>query len=409
MNKPEVKRGFNSYSYLWEDLAVCVVVDRLTDDGVGELSFWHGNGDGRRLLHFARANLLSTQTCSQLAKRLRLNLDVDWDTILTYVCTLSLQECRKGEPAVEIWPREGDTLKAEYLLEPILYLNQPTVMFGDYGSCKSLISLALAYIVQLPLKDNLLGLTTWENANPSLFLDYEDDQENFNKRWSALRRGFQEQVQAAMPILYRRMVSPLYDNVEQVQRLIYDNKIKFIIVDSLGPAARGNLNDAEPAIRYYEALRSLRTTSLTLAHCAKDALSRNRTIFGSVFFTNLARAVWECKAEGEDPTIVSLKRTKANLSRREATLGFSITVNEDTSTITIEKGDLKDTSLSGELPLALQIEHLLLREGPKTARQIAEALGKSENTIQVTLNRMEKKSKVVKLGGHLWAIKAEGI
>jgi hypothetical protein len=231
-------------------------------------------------------------------------------------------------------------------------------------------------------------------------LDYEDDEKNFNKRWSALWRGFRNQVEAPVPILYRRMVSPLYDNVDQVQRIVYDNRIKFVIVDSLGPAARGNLNDAEPAIRYYEALRTLKTTSLTLAHTSKDPLSRNRTIFGSVFFTNLARAVWECKADGEDPTIVSLKRTKANLSKREATLGFSVTFTDDT--IKIQKADLRDSPLSGELPLPLQIEHHLLKDGPQTAREIAAALNKNEDTVQVTLSRMEKKGRVVKLEGHRW-------
>jgi len=370
---------------------------------VAELQFYSNNNDGDSLIHIARVNLLSTSALSTLCKKLEKRCQAPWDGILTQLTDKVLTIARRGEPAEEIWPNENDTLEAEYLLEPLLYLNHPSVIFGDYGSLKSIMGLAIAYVVQLPLCDNNLGLITLEQSTPCLYLDYEDDPSSFRKRWSALGKGFGE---AKMPILYRRMTSPLADSVEQLSHIIESKKIKLLLVDSLGPAARGNLNDPEPAIRYHSALRQLGITSLTLAHTAKDPLSKKRTIFGSVFFTNLARSVWECKAEqevGEDEAIISLKHAKANLSRLHPPLGYRFTFNNNT--ITIAKVDLRDTSLSGELPIPWQIKNLL-REGPLTMREIADSLGREEDTIKSTLSRMAKKD-LVKLPEHKWGLKYE--
>ena len=235
---------------------------------------------------------MATTTMSSLAKRLERNSQtIPWTDVLTYITGKTMEIARRGEPAEEIWPSEDDNLTPSYLLEPILYLNHPAVIFGDYGSLKSLFSLATAYVVQLPYYDNNLGLITAKESTRCLYLDYEDDPSSFRRRWSALERGL---GQGAMPILYRRMTATLVDSVDQLRRIKDDKDIRLLIVDSLGPAARGNLNDPEPAIKYHAALRQLGITSLTLAHNSKDPLTKKRTIFGSMFFTAASRSVWEC-------------------------------------------------------------------------------------------------------------------
>jgi len=350
-----------------------------------------------------RFNLTSTQARAGIVKRLREITDAfDWSTIVEGVVSSTLILFRQEEPSVEIWPSEEDDLVPSYLLEPILYLNHPAVIFGDYGSLKSLKALAIAYVVQLPFYDNDLGLIPLKEPTRCLYLDYEDDSSSFRKRWSALERGFGK---GDMPILYRRMTASIADSIEGLKKIITEKKIGLIIVDSLGPAARGNLNDAEPAIQYHAALRQLNVTSLTLAHTSKDLLTKRRTIFGSVFFTNLARSVWECKSEqetGEDEAIISLKHTKANLSKLHTPLGFHFTFTNNA--ITIVKSDLRETGLSGELPLAWQIKNLL-RSGSLTKSEIAETLDKGEDVIRITLKRMEKRGDVVMLLDKSWGLK----
>jgi hypothetical protein len=200
------------------------------------------------------------------------------------------------------------------------------------------------------------------------------------------------------------MTGTLSDSVEQLQRIIHDKNIGLIIVDSLGPAVRGNLNDSEPAIKYHAALRQLGTTSLTLAHTSKDQITKKRTIFGSVFFTNLARSVWECKAEqetGEDEAVISLRHTKANLSRLHPPLGYRFTFTDNS--ITVVKADLRDSGLSRELPLSFRIKDLL-RGGTMSVKDIAEQLNSGVDTTARTLRRMKSKNQVEKLEDDTWGL-----
>lgn len=404
MNQPAITEGVGFINYAWPELGLRVMTERVTDEGFAELRFYLVNKSGESLLHTTRANLMATPTMNSLAKRLEKNsADIPWTDVLTFITSKTLEIARRGEPAVEIWPSEDDDLTPSYLLEPILYLNHPAVIFGDYSSLKSLVALVISYIVQLPYHDNTLGLTTDKESTLCLYLDYEDDPPSFRRRWSALERGFGK---GAMPILYKRMTGTLSDSIEQLQRIIHDKNISLIIVDSLGPAARGNLNDPEPAIKYHAALRQLGVTSLTLAHTAKDQFTKKRTIFGSVFFTNLARSVWECKAEqetGEDETVISLKHTKANLSRLHPPLGYRFTFED--KAIRLEKIDLQDTGLSGELPLSLRIKDLL-RGGAMTVKAIAEVLEANEATTRTAINRMAKKGQLIKVGDS-WGLKLE--
>ncbi|MFC2034884.1 AAA family ATPase [Chloroflexota bacterium] len=407
MNKPAITEGIGFINYSWPDLGIRVLAERYTDDGYAELWFYSSaNGTGDSLLHTTRVNLLATTTMSSVAKRLEKNLqDAPWTAILTFITGKTMEVIRRGEPTEEIWPSKEDELTPKYLLEPILYLNHPTVIFGEYGSIKSLAALVVAYVVQLPYHDNDLGLFTPSESTRCLFLDYEDDTSSFRRRWSALERGFNK---GATPILYRRMTTTLTDSAGQLQQIIHDKNIGLVIVDSLGPAARGNLNDPEPAIKYHAALRQMGVTSLTLAHTSKDLLTKRKTIFGSVFFTNLARSVWECKAKqetGEDEAVISLKHTKANLSRLHPPLGYRFTFTDNS--IAVMKIDLKDTGLSGELPLPWLIKNLL-REEPLTMREITEMLEKSEDTVKTTLSRMAKNGELVKLPEHKWGLRASG-
>lgn len=404
MNKPSVTEGIGFINFAFLDLGLRVMAERYTDDGNAELRFFSNNGKNELLLHIARVNLMSTTTMTNLANRLaKQSLSAPWTEVLTYITGKTIEIARRGEPIEEILPREDDNLEVEYLLEPLIYLNHPTVIFGDYGSLKSILALVIAYIAQLPYCDNNLGLITSEQSTKCLYLDYEDESSSFRKRWSALVKGFNK---GAIPIIYRRMTVPLADFGDQLRRMKDQYNIKLLIVDSLGPAARGNLNDPEPAIKYHAALRQLGVTSLTLAHTSKDQLTKKRTIFGSIFFTNLARSVWECKAEqetGEDEAVISLKHNKANLSRLHPPLGYRF--NFTTNSISIAKADLRYTGLSGELPLSLRIKDLL-RHGAMTVKEIAESLEANEASVRTIINRLSKRSFLVKVG-ESWGLKQD--
>jgi len=266
--KPTVTKNISGYVFDWTDYNVVINVSRIRtqkDDRVtGELLVQavNGNGDITTIYPPTSYNFSADRTRKELAGSLAKRTPkskLPWLEMIDQLCTGIQTRVREGEPVIEIWPRDEDELKVDYLLEPVLYHRHPNIMFGEYGSLKSWLSLAIAYIVQLPYNDNNLRLITSTKPTTCLYLDYEDDPSSFRKRWSALERGFGKGAQA---ILYRRMTSTLSDSVEQLQRIIQAKNIGLVIVDSLGPAARGNLNDTEPAIKYHAALRQLDVTSL---------------------------------------------------------------------------------------------------------------------------------------------------
>jgi hypothetical protein len=397
----------------WPKYELIVDATRFTNKGQAELMVWWDNADHQVLLAQDKVDLLSSSGKQALIRQLKhANGALEyapWDWIIRCVTYKVLDSSRRGDPPKEVWPVEGSTLEAEYLVEPILYENHPTVIFGDYATLKSTVALAIAYVTQLPYKGNGLGLIPRkDHSTPTLYLDLEGDEITFTKRWSALSKGFP--VAPQMPILYRRMDGKVADSIDTIQEIVNENKIKFVIIDSLGPAVRGNLNDSEPAIEYNQALRKLGITSLTLAHNAKDPLTKQRSIFGSVYFSNLARSIWQCKIEGErDPgdnqAIISLKQEKASFSKPYGILGYQFTFSD--SAIKIARVGLEDTKLSGELPLSWQVKHLL-KDGALQATKIAEMLDRDVNSIRVTLTRMAKNQQVINLSDHSWELPTKG-
>jgi len=403
----------------WRNEQIIVDAQRFTDKGQAEVTIWWDNPEYKMLVAQDRIDLLSPSSkrafIGQLSKANNALQWIHWDWIVRCITWKVMGSIRKGTPVEEVWPIEGSILAPEYLVQPILYLNHPSVIFGDYGSLKSTVALLIAFIAQLPYQDNGLGLITKDNPANTLYLDLEGDTTMFTKRWSAISRGFDIEAKAhnralpTMPVLYRRMDTKFADSIDVIQQIVAENKIRFIIIDSLGPAVKGNLNDPDPAIEYNQALRKLGITSLTLAHNSKDPLTKQRSIFGSVFFSNLARSIWQCKVEGErqpddDQSIISLKHIKGSFSQTHGTLGYKFKFTD--STITVEKTDLGDTGLSGELPLTWQIKNLL-KGGALAATEIADLTDRPINTVRVTLSRMRAKKEICNLPDQRWGL-AEG-
>ncbi len=412
---PIIKDEPGHIAFIWRGYRLLVDATHFDDKGRAELSFWYDDGETGRtqLLTQRQVNLLSSSNTGSLLRELRDGsvasyLYLPWDWVLTCITYQVIKTARHDEPILEIASNPDIVLTPDYLLTPILYRNHPNIIFGDYGSGKSLTALVCAFIVQLPYPDNKLGLAPSEKPCFCLYLDYEDEESSFTKRWTAIQRGFHVRDELDMTIFYKRMTASLIDSVEPLRQEIIDRHIGLLVVDSLGPAARGNLNDPEPAIQYHQALRALGVTSLTLAHNSKDLLTKKKSIFGSVFFSNLARSIWECKAEQEpidNELTISLKQVKASLSERYSGFGYRYTFNNETNAIAIEKVDLRGTSLSGELPLLVQIKNLL-RNGAMPVKEIAEALEANEGSVKVTVNRLAKKEVggTVKMGD-LWGLK----
>lgn len=420
-------------TWRYTDLEITADLTHITDKATAEVTFFYSMpGSDRETLLLAtnRIDFLSSTQKYNLSRQLHDigyvgdcdSLVFNWERKVNDLALAVLQNCRPNEPAIEIRLSPELILTPEYVVAPILYRNLTNIIFGDYGSLKSLTAMVLAYIAQLPHPNNKLGLMPGRKTSTRcLWLDYEGQSENFAKQWTAIQRGFMPDIAESarsrgiespddleLIIVYKPMQMPLADSIEVIKQEMSNYQIEMLIIDSLGPAAGGNLNDPEPAIRYHRALRMLGETSLTLAHNSKDPMTDSKSIFGSVFFSNLARSIWQCKAEKEaaaDYAIVSLKQIKASLSQLHLPLGFTFTFDNTSSIISVEKTDLKGTSLAGDLPLSIRIRNEL-RRGPMSVRDIADALDAKDDSIKTILNRMAKPGKEITIKqGELWALR----
>lgn len=353
-------------------------------------------------------NLSSLTTRKQVAKALQesyFNITatwIDWLQILGDVSLRAIKLYRNGSEVEEISPLE-DIPEPLYLLNPLLPLNHPTIVFGEGGAGKGHLSILSSIIAQLPYSDNSLGFTTLRKPTNVLYCDYESDRSDFERTLSGLCKGM-----GVYCSLYRvDMAIPIADNIEQLKNKVHDKSIGLLVIDSLAPASGGNINEAEPAIKLYSAIRQIpNITTLIIAHQSKDVLSRRKSVYGSVFFSNLARSVWELKRSQEpsDPELImSLTNVKYN-RKQQKPIGLSFLFDEG-GTITVSRCDLSKTELSSELPIYVQMRNLLY-DGSLSKKEIAESLSYSETTIKSLLYKY--KSIFIPLeGGKKWGVIAE--
>lgn len=393
---PKVVDKGSAYLFTWDTGEISIEVSQIREHKDGKVTCQilietSADNYDPHLLQ-SSFNLSSLRSRQELKKELQKRYDkeaVNWEGMLEQVCVHTLKEFKAGERAVEIWAGlpDKEIPKPEYLIEPILYKNKPTLFFGEGKAGKSYLALTFALLVQLPYEDNRLELKP-TRAN-TLLLDYETDQEDTEYRLNMLVNGFDL---PAVSIWYRRCTMPLIEDIANIQGIVKENKIDFVIVDSLGVAASGgNLNESQTATQFFAALRKLNVTSLLITHTSKEG-NGAKTPFGSVYFGNLARSIFEVKKQqeiGEDSLSIALFHRNNNLGKLISPLGYRLVFGGDSVRVT--KQDVSDIpEFSSELPLHISIQQVL-KSGPLSVKEIAEELGANEDSVGRTLRRHKGK------------------
>ena len=229
-----------------------------------------------------------------------------------------------------------------------------------------------------------------------LYLDYETNREIAARRFQAITRGFG--FSETSGVLYRFCFQPLAADIAEIQKIVAEEDIEFIVVDSAGPACGGDPESASSAINYFTSLRSLRKTTLTIAHRSKGG---SVGPFGSVYWVNYPRATYELKKSQEmddDVMHVALIHRKANEGRLQEPVSFRFTFRLGSVTVTEES--LEDVpGFVGELPLSEQLFQTLQEYGPQSAKDLANMTGLNLGSIQVILSR---DSRFKRVGSSKW-------
>lgn len=336
-----------------------------------------------RTVHTARSTITGTRARSELANHLAArgtHLDkAAWLEIIERAFVRVIQAYREGEPPIYLWqakrPQDDD-----WSMEPLAHSRLATIIFGDGGSAKSWIALAVAASLTTGTS-YIEGMPVSGQRNVA-YLDWEMD------AWSHMERVARIVGRERPDILYLSMTAPLRESVDRLRRVAREYDIGYWIVDSAALACGGEPESAEVATAYFNALRAIGGSSLTIAHITKDAEGSDRKPFGSVFWHNTASFTYGVKGVS-----VPGRSTVGLFNRKNRTEGlrepFSITLDfEDRDgPVTLRRASVEDApELAGKVPLWRRIRPLL-EERPRTIYEITESLGATGDAVRMALRR----------------------
>lgn len=366
-------------------------------DGIhGDLlvkSAWPGAKTINGVMYGAQFNVSAGSTRKSVANTLAERAPVankedqlDWYGFLEEFCQLIMRAERDGSPIEEIGLM-SDSARPPALIAPILDRDQATLLYGDSGTGKSMLALAMALSVKTG-KPIVPGFDPADGGEV-LYLDYETSREELDRRLKAICAG------AELPrtsILYRRCFSPLHEIAENIAREAADRKVALIIIDPIGYAMgfqRDGGDPSEPALRFFGALRLIGGTALGVDHIGKNGTAGGPSKpYGSSYKAHAARATWELKIAQEpegQTSHIAIYHQKHNNTRKFPAMGFSVNASDDY--VTWEPEEIYDAALSESMSNADRISSIL-RAHPWRVREIANQTGMSENLVRSELNRL---------------------
>lgn len=406
MSQPKVTDKGTQYEFMWDEYKLICVISGLREHKDGRITcivkFTTNDPEYHDYLLEQTFNLLGTNQTKTLLKNALIKVypvKVDWDSVIGQICGITLSMMRSGEPVHEVWT-DDKVIPLEYTLYPILPEGEPTLLFADGGSGKSSMGLFIATCIALPWTENPLGFKC--KFGKPLYLDWETKKQTFTRRISWIRRGHNLPEFA---ISYRRCSIPLADDINTIHALIKEHGFDFIIIDSVIGAAKGNVNDSEVAQEFFRGVRRLNVTSLIIHHTAKETLGRNKSPFGSAYFTNEARSVWELSKdqnEGDTKLNLMLSHYKANDDVKHAPIGINIEFNQHEGRTSFRKLDINNIpDFDVKQSLGKRILNQL-KKGRMSITDLSEQLNEPTNKIRARLSDLH--GMVTKLDDGSWAL-----
>ena len=400
---PKIDKTLLGYTFTWEDVVIQVTKLHCSKEALkGEITVKTTLPGYAPHLHQAVFNFSSTRAKAELIKELQhICVELDWNSIIEQLRVYTLKLYRQGEPVIEL-TNESVIQPPEYFIYPVLPIGQLNLIFGEGGVGKSTLCLLLSLL----LINNVskFGFKVNNPVDNILYLDYETDSNIIAWQLNALKLG-NEFLHSKL--YYRRCSIPIFEEVETLKEIIMDMNIKIIIVDSVGTACGGNLNEAETANRFALVLRSFNITSLLISHTSKEK-AEAKTPYGSIYFWNNSRNIWEIRKVqnvGEDEISIGLFHRKSNISKLCKPIGLKFSYLEDK--IKVSRQDIEEVEeFHNELPLRTRIINLIKSEGLLTSEEIAERLNKGLHVIRARLHELKKKDIIINVKGK-WAYKAD--
>jgi len=249
-----------------------------------------------------------------------------------------------------------------------------------------------------------------------LYLDWETNELTHAERLNALCVGMGIEPDARPPIHYRRMTASLPQATDAVHKWIQKLSIGMVIVDSLGMAGDGPPEESGTALGLARAINGLGVPVLAIHHKRKKQNgegqgSQRERLFGSVYYANFARLIWELDGEKDegaqatDISLVNIKRNNGPLLKRHALhIDFVNNADERLDRVSIHRADItRIPSLAAKMSLKDRI-FSELKSGAQAVPELANILCIDDAQIRARLNEMKNRGLVQKIGADQWGL-----
>jgi hypothetical protein len=299
-----------------------------------------------------------------------------------------LDHVKAGTPGVVLVAKQPTADR--YLVRDFLVANEPTLLCGPGGACKSLTALLIE--MAMAVGRPLAGFTPTRISKVGI-LDWESNKDTHGGRVWSLAQG----LGIAPPrIVYLAMDRPLADDLRRITRECRQHQLDVLVIDSAAYACDGAPEDAQAATRFFTALRSLRVTPLIIAHMSKAAIdAAEGKPFGSIYWENAPRLTWELRPDGRrDPGAIvtrqiGLYNRKSN-AEYFADRALEYHIDSGTKIITPRPLDIAKAD-PGLVARGLSQGQLVLRAltvEPMTAEALHDATGIATRTLYEVCNRL---------------------
>ena len=304
----------------------------------------------------------------------------DWYQRLTQASILVQEANRVGAPIVALGTIEPPEPTRE-ILQSIVFEGVPTLIFGPGGIGKSIIG--LNFMSAIHHGREIAGLTAVQSN--ALVLDWETNESQTYHRQGEILTAWEvdpgrwpdpdapDSERTGM-VYYRFQSGPLWDDVELLSEAVARLNIGTVLIDSAGPACAGAPEDSAACLRFFQALRALSPhdkplQSIILAHVthAMRAGQAKSSPFGSVFWLNYPRQIWELQSAQDTGSSVAefaLHNRKSNLGPLQKAIGFRLRWDDGCS---IEAMDIRSNA---KLVAGMNLDEralILLRASPMVA------------------------------------------
>lgn len=319
----------------------------------------------------------------------------EWEDHLTAFC-IQLEEALE-QTQTELHTGETEIIDAasrqkpgnrRWCIQRLIPEGKTTSLFADGGIGKSYMALAIA--ISIAVGGNFLGYNCQQG--PVLYLDWEEDEEEFTRRlWEVTEgMGFDEPPRG---IYYRRATRPLGELVFEVIDFVQREGAALVIIDSFGAACEGEVEQSRDTIATMNTIATIPTTRLIVDHEPKPSKERGPTQFGSAYKKHLSRSQLRLEDKGQEESgrALILKHTKANLGPCEGGKPLFLRFEGDRTYFVETSPDAEPFKRAKSA--CDRVLEALKSMGEATANDIASETDLSVSTVQNALRELTRQQK----------------